>query len=288
MKRASLAVVSALMLTVPAAQAADMALKAPPPPVPVCNWCGWYVGVNAGANWNGNSVQTIGTPGFAAATFGNEAVVGAGLATTTVGNHRASFIGGAQIGYNYQLTNSVIGWEADIQGLANHGSTTVLGASAVPGFPTEAFTSASTVSKNVNWLGTVRGRFGFLANPNLLLYATGGLAYGGVKANTTIVQSDSGIQPGNVTATYAGTASTSTTRVGWTVGVGGEWMLAGNWSAKIEYLYYDLGKVSYGTSLVANAAGFATPTWVVNTLSSTRFNGSIARVGLDYHFGGPK
>ena len=289
MKRASLAVVSALMLAGSAAQAADMALKAPPPPpAPVCIWCGWYVGVNAGANWNGSSVQTIGTPGFAAPTFAAEATTGAALATTSVGNHRVGFIGGAQIGYNYQLTNSVIGFEADIQGLTNNGSTSVSGASAVPGFPTEAFTSTTTVSKSVNWLGTVRGRFGILANPNLLLYGTGGLAYGGVKANTTIAQSDSGILPGPATATYAGTASTSTTRAGWTVGVGGEWMLMGNWSAKVEYLYYDLGKVSSATSLIANAPGFASPTWVVNAQSSTRFNGSIARVGLDYHFGGPK
>jgi outer membrane immunogenic protein len=292
MKKFLIASTALAALIATPALAADMALKAPPPPpAPVCIWCGWYVGGNAGGAWLQNdSVQTVGTPAFAAATFAPESVVGAGLATSSLGTKRTGFIGGAQIGYNYQLTSTVIGFEADIQGIAGgHGSNSLAGVSAVPGFPSETFSSATTVSKSLDYLGTVRGRFGVLANPNLLLYGTGGLAYGGVKSTTNITQSDTGILPGPATATYSGTGTSNTTRAGWTLGGGFEWMLGQNWSAKVEYLYYNLGKVTYGVGpLVANAAGFPAPTWVVNAQSTTRFDGNIVRVGLDYHFGGPK
>jgi len=273
------------------AAAADMPVKVPvykaPVVAPSYNWSGFYIGGNIGYSWGRSSDYSTLSNGAGTVLFANAS-----------GVNLDGIVGGGQVGYNWQVQNWVVGVEADIQGTDEKGSRTftcpigVCSPAANP-FAAVAFVASAPISvlamdQKIEWFGTVRARGGVLVSPRVLLYATGGLAYGGVKANTTIVQSDSGIQPGNVTATYAGTASTSTTRAGWTVGVGGEWMLAGNWSAKIEYLYYDLGKVSYGTSLVANAAGFATPTWVVNTLSSTRFNGSIARVGLDYHFGGPK
>jgi outer membrane immunogenic protein len=118
-----------------------------------------------------------------------------------------------------------------------------------------------------------------------LLYATGGLAYGGVKSSTTIAQSDTGILPGNVTATYAGTGSISETRAGWTAGGGVEWMFARQWSAKAEYLYYDLGSATYPVgSLVANVRCFFSPTWVADALSTTCFSGSIIRLGVSYQF----
>jgi outer membrane immunogenic protein len=118
MKKFLIASTALAALIATPALAADMALKAPPPP-PICIWCGWYVGGNAGGTWLQNDpVQTVGTPAFAAATFAPESVVGAGLATSSLGTKRTGFIGGAQIGYNYQLTSTVIGFEADIQGIA--------------------------------------------------------------------------------------------------------------------------------------------------------------------------
>jgi outer membrane immunogenic protein len=82
--------------------------------------------------------------------------------------------------------------------------------------------------------------------------------------------------------------STTTTRFGWTAGVGGEYMFAPNMSMKVEYLYYDLGSVSYNSTLTTTNGTFAVrgPA-VVNVLSNTKFNGSIARFGFNYHFGGP-
>jgi outer membrane immunogenic protein len=118
---------------------------------------------------------------------------------------------------------------------------------------------------------------------------TGGLAYGGVNSNTTITEGGvTGLPPA---ATVAG--SFSGTRVGYAVGGGAEWKLLSNWSAKLEYLYYDLGSVTYSNGTLAYDMG-PTPFPGVGiasiaSSSSTRFNGQIFRAGLNYKFdwGGP-
>ena len=78
-------------------------------------------------------------------------------------------------------------------------------------------------------------------------------------------------------------------RVGWTVGAGGEWMFAPNWSLKAEYLYYDLGTANYATGLsqFCLGAGCAVPGGLFASttgITSVRFTGSTARVGVNYHF----
>jgi outer membrane immunogenic protein len=85
------------------------------------------------------------------------------------------------------------------------------------------------------------------------------------------------------TGVWFGHGSFSDTRVGWTAGGGLEWLFAPNWSAKAEYLYYDLGAVTYGGSPIATFTGGAL--FTLNALqSSTRFNGHVVRAGLNYHF----
>ena len=81
----------------------------------------------------------------------------------------------------------------------------------------------------------MRGRIGIAVVPNFLIYGTGGLAYGGVNSSTGINEAFSGLG-GLVTGTSLASGNFSETRVGWTVGAGGEWMFTGNWSAKLEYL----------------------------------------------------
>jgi outer membrane immunogenic protein len=261
----------------------------PPPPPPL--WTGFYVGVNAGGTFGGdNTVYISGAPLFAAPTFINESAVGALLATSSTSINNGGFIGGGQVGYNYQFNPSiVVGLEADIQGVAGSSSTAnSVGFSGVPAFLSETAVGGVTVTKSLDYLGTVRGRLGWLVTPVWLIYGTGGLAYGGVNSSTSIVQSNSGIFVGDVTASSFGTGTFSDTHVGWTVGGGVEWLFLPNWSAKVEYLYYDLGTVSYGVSpLVANAPGFPQPTWIVAAQASTRFDGHIARAGVNYHFNWP-
>jgi outer membrane immunogenic protein len=252
-------------------------------------WTGFYVGLNAGGTWSdNNNTYTTGAGIFAAPTFAPEAAVAGLLATSWIpSGSQGGFIGGGQVGYNYQFNPSVVvGLEADIQGVAGTSSTAnTVGALGVPGFPTETMGGTVNVTKSLDYLGTVRGRIGWLISPTFLIYGTGGLAYGGVNSTTSMFQSDCCILPGGVTAVSFATGTFSDTRVGWTAGGGVEWMFMPNWSAKLEYLYYDLGSINYVLSpLVANAPGFAQPTWVASAQTRTRFDGHIIRAGVNYHF----
>jgi outer membrane immunogenic protein len=275
-----------------AALAADLGAKAPPPvylpPPPPPLWTGFYLGINAGGTWsNSNAINTTAFPGpcdpALLGCFANFSATSAALANFSVSRNRGAFIGGGQIGYNYQFGPSwVAGVEADIQGIAGStGNTTFTSALANPVLG-ETILETATVSRQVDWLGTVRGRLGWLATPTFFIYGTGGLAYGGVTANTNITQAvvnDPTVSP------YFSSGSLNNTRVGWTAGGGVEWMFLPNWSLKAEYLYYDLGSVSYTLSPLVDLS-VITGTAVSSAFlqSSTRFNGNIVRAGLNYHF----
>jgi outer membrane immunogenic protein len=297
------ALASAMLLGgIGSASAADMAVKAPPmAPVPVWNWTGFYVGGNVGGIWpdrNGVSHSAIAGPCNAAfpgcallPNFSSTVALGSTF-NTSLGNS-AGFTGGGQFGYNWQFNGrAVAGFEADIAWTDQNRNVNFASSTANPvfgpGFP-QLYTAA--VSSHLDYLGTVRGRLGFLAAPSFLLYGTGGLAYGGTRSST-VETSALLIAPGNVFGNGGG--SSSQVRVGWTAGVGGEWMLGRNWSAKVEYLYYDLGTVNYATALsgicVSAAPACAVSGGIFSSTTGTtslRYAGSIARVGLNYHFGGP-
>ncbi len=267
-----------------AAFAADLPARAPPPvylpPPPL--WTGFYAGLNAGYTFGGGNSTTItalpvGNPagGPVAALL---ATTAAASATGVVGINNSGFIGGGQFGYNLQFgTSWVAGLEVDIQGTGARGSGNAVGVAPITG-PFN-WTSNIAVRNGVDYLGTVRGRLGFLWTPTLLIYGGGGFAYGGVHQN---VQIDTIIPIGPL-ATFPAIGTISRTRVGWTAGGGFEWMFAPNWSAKLEYLYYDLGRAAtqFGpqTLAIAGVTVFANP-----LTASTRFNGHIVRVGLNYHF----
>jgi outer membrane immunogenic protein len=252
-----------------------------PPPVPVLSWTGWYAGLNAGATWSNNKDIDIVSAGvFNPIGFVPDIMnQGAAGATANLSNgNKVGFIGGGQIGYNWQVTNWLWGIEADIQGIgqSSNGVTATTSVLANNGLPIITNLDAS---KKLDWLGTARARLGFLATPTLLLYGTGGLAYGEVKSSAFISQSHA------VSDTFGSTAASfSETRAGWTAGAGAEWLFAPHWSAKVEYLYYDLGDISYnaGTLNAAFTNGFVR--YGISPEVSTRFNGSIARAGVNYHF----
>jgi outer membrane immunogenic protein len=224
---------------------------------------------------------------------GSYAANSAAGATGTVSPENAGFAGGGQIGFNWQFSPVWVGsFEADIDGIGNKGTgaiNTIVGPFPFVGVGEIINTQIS--SKEVDYLGTVRGRVGYLWTPTFLLYGTGGLAYGGVKASTSIAQSnnDCASAPGVCIATNAATSGgISQTKTGWTAGGGFEWLIDPRWSFKAEYLYYDLGSVTYSngplvtTNLSCGVCG-AGPA-IVNSQSTTKFNGNIARVGLNYHF----
>lgn len=300
-RRVLLASVGAIALS-GSALAADLTRRPPPPvyvpPPPPPMWTGFYIGLNAGGTWSSNNtVNTTAIPGPCdtgfpgCAAVPNSSSISATLATFSTGQNNGAFIGGGQLGYNYQFGPSVVaGFETDIQGIAGStGTTTFLNTLAEPAFPGNPFLESASVSRRVDYVGTVRGRLGWLVTPTFLIYGTGGLAYGGVNSTTNITQFIENVGSSASPNPFFSTGSLNNTQVGWTAGGGVEWLFLPNWSLKVEYLYYDLGSVNYALSpLVTFGTGIsAAPGQAFLTAfpqSTTRFNGNIVRAGLNYHF----
>jgi len=263
--------------------------KAPAMAAPAYNWSGWYVGLNAGWVGGSGSVSNDASIVSTSSIPANAQAMASG-ATNTAGTS-SGFIGGGQFGYNYQFSHLfVAGFEADIQGLSGahkqSSSVTPLRENRESDNIAPVVTN-STTTRDLSYLGTLRARVGVLVVPSFLLYATGGLAYGGVKSDTTIAQSVTNTK--NPPPSTLTSGSFSGTRVGYVVGGGGEWMLSSNWSAKLEYLHYDLGSATYATGGLAiiDLGPTSLPgsgTAAVATSSKVRFNDNIVRVGVNYHF----
>jgi outer membrane immunogenic protein len=265
------------------------------PAAPACIWCGFYLGLNAGGTWTDYNTVDVGSAAFGDfitpwAPFAASAASGSAPVGT-----RSGFIGGGQIGYNWQLTPIwLVGLETDIQGAISSGSGSV--ANTVGPFPfggaAEVLNSSIVSSSKLDYLGTLRGRFGYIFTPTFLFYGTGGLAYGGVKANTAITLNNNDCAatpaPGVCLSPSASTAGAySSTRLGWTAGAGIEWMFMPKWGAKVEYLHYDLGSVTFpnGALVTTNgtAPGAGGPA-VLSSTSSTKFTGEIVRAGVNFYW----
>ena len=215
---------TALLALSGTAFAADLPVKAPPARAMPATWSGCYIGANIGGGWGQH------TGGRGIINSGN-ATLNAGVgvpAELDIGP--GGVIGGGQAGCNYQTGRFVFGVETDIQGSGIRGNASIFFPS-----PNGGITDATTATghEQLDWFGTVRARAGFAAMDSLLLYATGGLAYGGVSSSASLVLTPAA--DGN----YAGSASE--TKTGWTAGAGAEYAFARNWSVKVEYLYLDLG-----------------------------------------------
>lgn len=289
--------------------------KGPPAPAPSpIVWNGFYAGLNAGYTWDPlPEVATIGAPvstgidnflnapgAFAPypAYWFASARGATGRSLTTGGG----FLGGAQIGYNFQWNRFVAGIEIDAQGSnsrTRHGLYQANVANGLvilwndtngPFVETQQDQVFTTVrhTKNVDWLSTVRGRLGYLIAPTLLGYGTGGFAVGGASANSVVFQNWNGNAPlGAQLQSFGSAGSYAGTRYGWTIGAGLEWMFAPNASLKAEYLHYDLGSVNYALSpLMTVLQQPATVSNVIVPTARTQFRGDVARMGLNYHFGG--
>jgi outer membrane immunogenic protein len=258
------------------ASAADLPAYTKAPVVAaVYDWSGLYIGTNLGYSWGRGSTDGNVT--------GTRTVTSLGAPTTVTPlsgllSGRADvngFIGGAQLGHNWQRGTWLYGLEGDIQFSNERGSGDVVCTLGVPVCPT------FTRDYKLDWFGTARGRVGFLPAERLLLYVTGGLAYGNF--------SGSSVTGPSVTLPPLDIGTWSSLRAGWTVGAGVEAALGYNWSVKFEYLYMDLGHVG-GSSAISTTPVVPVVPGTNTTLSyvfNTRFTDSIARVGLNYHFSGP-
>ncbi|MEN3929501.1 outer membrane protein [Microvirga sp. W0021] len=263
MKRVILSLLAATAMS-GAAIAADLPSRRAAPAYipPVFTWTGFYAGVNAGYAFNGdNKMKDLNFNGYYADNF-----------ATTSKSDDGSFTGGAQVGYNYQMGSFVIGAEADFNFIdlkRESTSNDYYAGSYGYGYGL-AYDELRGQSK-VEWFGTVRARVGFTPVDRLLVFVTGGLAYGSVKTTASYENYSTG---------YGLYGSKRDTQVGWTVGAGAEYAITNNLTVKGEYAYVDLGDKRrtwtdgyYGYNSYGN---------VLSTKTSTDFH--VVRAGLNYKF----
>ena len=237
--------------------------NSPAPSVSSYNWAGGYIGGHIGWGWG--RADTTFTPLPNATQFID-------LAATTLRTHPRGFSSGAQGGYNWQTGRFVVGVEADISWSRMSGTALVTPIIKNNGtaFPGNGFL---TTRQDTKWFGTLRPRLG-VAFDRVLLYGTGGLAYGRVNYSA-----NSDFRPGVPTSIpfFQYPASFSKTKTGWTAGGGVEVGISKHWSWKAEYLYYDLGNLSFTANPVpANppfqvAYGWETKAHTFNTGLNFRF-----------------
>lgn len=212
---------------------------------PLANWSGVYIGGN-----------------FGSVIARNRSALTLAGGTETFNLVPDGYIGGGQIGYNWQAGAWVIGAEADFQGSFAKDNKACL-QFCIAG-------SAVGIEQKVPYLGTVRGRIGYSVG-STLFYGTAGFAYGQTKTRFTEVL-------GGVT----GTAEIKRSKGGYVVGAGIESpfnplnLFGPNWTSKTEYLYVDLGRTSNTFTAAAAAQTF-----------STKTEEHIFRTGINYHFNTP-
>jgi len=256
LNRVLLSAAALITFTAVNAKAADLPFQhAAPTPIlataPLFTWTGFYAGVNAGSVWD-DSKLTLSDIDSSFVLVNN--------------SDNARFTGGAQIGYNYQFGGAVFGLEADINRLN-------LRHSYAEAFADDFNTGTLTAEQRVRWFSTLRGRLGFTPMERLLVYGTGGLAFGKVRTSTSYV--GSGVDDGApFSINIAG--SDSTTRWGWTLGAGAEYAFTNNLSLKGEYSYVDLGSKNYA------AVDPVRDEPNDNVKAESKFH--VLRVGLNYRF----
>jgi len=284
-----------LLATSGSALAADLATKkAPPAPLPTPMWKGFYVGLNAGGIWSNSgsaSVETYPIYQPLLTSSANSPYYSSLNGSLNIGS-TSGFIGGGQLGYNWQPgylnNNLVFGFEADIQGVVSTGNTTRSVNTISPLSNGGSLLNSMNANGNMDFFGTVRGRLGYLAMPNLLVYGTGGLAYGNVSYSVNLAQN--GLNASGTASQIAwGSGYYSNVQVGWTAGGGAEWMFMPNWSAKVEYLYYDLGdnNLAINTTASGLGTGAAAPLNALTPFTSSNIQGhttgNLVRAGVNYH-----
>jgi len=270
------------------ASAADIAVKAPAPaPAPVFNWTGWYVGVNAGASF-GHVTTDFNVAPVTVTTLAGPAITTPGVAGSDI-TYPGGFIGGGQIGYNWQYSPLiVVGLEADFQGALERDSNIVT--SNFTGVAAPLSVTGSAVldyQTKIEWFGTVRGRIGYVwGNGNLLSYVTGGLAYGRVDLDGTSTVRG-GVSSGGPSTPFSISHAIGHSQVntGWVVGYGTEGVInfwgARNWTWKIEGLYVDLGHLDDTDAIVGPTITSVTGG---QTFTHSHFTDGILRAGLNYKF----
>ena len=228
--------------------AADMrapVYKAAPLPV-AYNWSGFYVGGHLGWGWaQEDATLTAFAPGVPDLPFGS-----------VFNGDRDGFLGGAQIGMNWQAPGSPWVWGVE----AEWSWTDVKSASTLAG----AFTT-TTGTADTEWYATAAARLGY-AWDRSMLYLKGGAAFMDVNYSAAT----------NFGGAIFPSSTVSDTRTGWMIGAGFEQALADNWTWKAEYNYMDFGS----DDVVLTTAGLGT-----TATTDTDTNVHVVKLGFNYRFG---
>ncbi len=233
------------------------------------------------AAWTWTGPYLGGTIGYSAGksktdTIFSDPVSGMALFATRASRQLDGALGGAQAGYNWLAGN----WLAGIEGDLNYSGQRAKLNAVCPGEvcnPTlvgviddPSVVANSEHGQKLEWFATLRGRLGVILTPDAIAYATGGVAVGEVMTAGTVFGFDADGNPVNTIV------SSHNTKAGYALGGGIEGRLAGNWTAKIEYLYLDLGTV---TTIPAPA-----PNSTTATAFNSRITDNLLRVGVNYKF----
>jgi len=243
--------------------AADITMPGQPPPAPPAaitapapayNWYGFFIGGHLGHGWGSGGVELTPDSNYTG-TFGGAAF------PTVIAADPKGWEGGIQYGSNWQFEHIVLGTESDFSFTGIDRSQTIITNVTVP--------IANTGEQRLPWLGTTRVRGGYVVQDNILLYGTAGLANGRAETSFSALES-----PGACPGSPCARASEKKNLWGWTVGGGAEYG-AGPWSAKIEFLHYDLGTLTIHT---------VDPTMKGSIAAATKFAGNIVRAGVNDRF----
>lgn len=243
---AAIATSTAAAASAPAAKSAAAAASAPAPaaasapaaPAPSYSWSGVYIGGNLGAR-------------FSAGTFSD--VFGSTFTTST----NTTFLGGGQAGINYEFGGGfIIGAEAMFDWVGNQNNN--IGA-ALGG-------ALATAAVHNRWVTTATGKFGH-AWDRILVYAKGGAAWVGTSNSGLTVSTGAPL-----------TLSAPSTNWGWTAGIGFEYALWTNWSARVEYDYVGLNRQTF-------TVGSGTAPFATDIIATKNLNLNLITAGVNYKFG---
>ncbi|MGA8615165.1 MAG: outer membrane beta-barrel protein [Xanthobacteraceae bacterium] len=228
-----------------------MPFKAPAYAAPASSWTGFYIGVNGGAGW-ATAASSIDLAGLAAGLGG----LGT-LGNFPVGSHEINgFLGGGQIGYNWQTGNIVLGVEGDGDWADVEGTAPCI--------------EVLSCSAKVNWTADATVRLGVLPMSNVLIYVKGGAAWAGLNYNLS--------SAGVLGAGTSLSSGLTTTKTGGLLGLGTEYLFAPHWTAKIEYNYADFG--SHTDTFVLSETGVGSVAVPIQTTLQMH----TVKAGVNYHF----
>jgi outer membrane immunogenic protein len=259
-KKLLLAAAAALALSETAARAADLLL--PPPPPPVLTWMGPYVGGQIGYAWASSTFDLLGfNPNTNA------------LLVIASSNPPAGVVGGAHVGYLYQINQFVIGVEGSVDGTSLRANAQFF----LPAFVGNNNVLSAHATSDVQ--GTVRGKLGF-AWDRVLIYGTGGFAFGGFSGNLIL----RGLTP--ITVPIAiGNQFFSNNPTGWTAGGGFQYAVTDNWWVFAEYRFTDFGSFNntLSNAVAPAAAGRLLGAAFINN-NNPHLRENQVQVGFSYRF----